>query len=61
MGIYKVDQLMAREMTRKQFLVTVGLGIIGIFGFSSLIGLLTKNAENSDNSRIPYGLHDYGP
>jgi hypothetical protein len=61
MRIYKVDQLLAREMTRKQFLVTVGLGIVGIFGFSSLIGMLTKNAENSDNGRVPYGMLNYGP
>jgi hypothetical protein len=59
--MYTINQLMVRKMTRKQFLITLGMGIVGLFGFSSLMGILSKNVPNSDNKLVDYGMRDYGP
>jgi hypothetical protein len=57
----KMDQLMAREMTRRQFLITLGMGIAGLFGFSSVIGMFTQDDPHSGNRLVGYGMQDYGP
>jgi hypothetical protein len=57
----KLDQLMAREMTRRQFLITLGMGVVGLFGFSSLIGMLSHSDLSSGNNLVDYGMRNYGP
>jgi hypothetical protein len=57
----KINQLMERQMTRKQFLVTLGMGIVGLFGFSSLMGIFSQNNPNPDNKLVDYGMRNYGP
>lgn len=37
----QVDALIQKEMTRKEFLTTVGFGVVSIMGFSSILKLLT--------------------
>lgn len=49
----KLDQLMHKEMTRRQFLVTLGFGLASLFGLSAVLGALTE----SDRSE---SLHGYG-
>jgi hypothetical protein len=56
----KLDQLLAMEVTRRQFLVTLGMGIAGLFGLSSLMGILSHN-ETKSNDIVGYGMRDYGP
>ena len=59
--MYKIDQLMVREMTRKQFLITLSMGVVGLFGFSSLMGIFSQNDPNSGNKLVDYGMRNYGP
>jgi hypothetical protein len=58
-----LNQLMQKEMTRQEFLLTLGLGVASIFGFSAIIHLLTgKSVHNRLNQRIGdgYGSTSYG-
>lgn len=57
----KIDQLMSREMTRRQFLITLGMGAVGIFGFSSLMAIFSQNDSKPSNSLVDYGMREYGP
>ena len=55
--------LMQKEMTRKEFLVTLGFGIATVFGFGSLIRILT--GKQAATGPIPptasgYGTGSYG-
>ncbi len=54
----RFDELLSKEMTRHQFLVTVGLGIISILGFSALIGAFSSESHSS--AMNGYGSRDYG-
>lgn len=57
----KMDQLMAREMTRRQFLATLGMGIVGLFGFSSFMGMFSQDDSPTGNKPVDYGMQNYGP
>lgn len=46
MQALNLNQLMQKEMTRKQFLVTIGIAIIAIFGFGNILKLLGKDLSN---------------
>jgi hypothetical protein len=55
--------LMQKEMTRKEFLMTLGFGIATVFGFGSLIRVLTgKQAITTPHESISsgYGSNVYG-
>jgi hypothetical protein len=51
---------MQREVTRKEFLATVGFGVASIFGFSTLIHLLTGKSFGVHHSGMGYGSSSYG-
>jgi hypothetical protein len=53
---------MQKEMSRKEFLITLVMGLSSIFGFSALIHLLTgKSVSSHINSRSEgYRSSDYG-
>lgn len=53
-----LDNLLQKEMSRKEFLATVGFGLASILGFSSLIKLLSSSQHNS--SSLSYGSSPYG-
>lgn len=54
-----IETLMHKEMTRKEFLATIGLGIATALGFGSLIRLL--NGKSSlHNVSSGYGSNTYG-
>ena len=56
-----LDQLMQKEMSRKEFLLTLGLGVISIFGFSRLVELFTGHSVHKNiNSHVGYDGADYG-
>ncbi len=55
----KLDNLMQREMTRKQFLMTMFGALISLFGISSVMGALTP--DSSDHKPADYGMRNYGP
>ena len=58
-----IQPLMQKEMSRKEFLLTLGLGMASIFGFSTIIHLLTgKSVESRFKQRVGsgYSSNDYG-
>jgi hypothetical protein len=52
-----IQTLMQKEMTRKEFLATVGLGVASILGFSSLLKLLGLKGNHQSSG---YGSRGYG-
>lgn len=57
------DNLMQKEMSRKEFLATLGFGMASILGFSTIIRLLTgKSADHHLSGRVGsgYGSSTYG-
>jgi hypothetical protein len=59
-----IDTLLQKEMSRKEFLATLGLGLASIMGFSTIIHLLTgKTFSSHINTHIStsgYGSSAYG-
>jgi hypothetical protein len=53
--------LMQKEVTRKEFLATLGLGVATIMGFGSIIRFLSGKNQGSLNA-VPtgYGASVYG-
>ncbi len=48
-----LDQLFQKEMSRSEFIATLGLSILSIFGFSHIIHLFTgKSVEDSLSNRV---------
>jgi hypothetical protein len=57
----KLSDLMQKEMTRKEFLATLGFGVATALGFSTLIRLVTGNDNNPfKQSSVGYGSGAYG-
>jgi hypothetical protein len=57
----KINDLIQRDMTRKEFLTTVGLGLATIFGFSAILRLITgKGLETQQSNAYGYGGGAYG-
>lgn len=54
-----LNQLLQKDMTRQEFLLTLGLGIASIFGFSTIIRLLTGHSLDRHVGR-GYGSSAYG-
>lgn len=58
----KLEKILSREMTRQQFLATLGVAIISLFGFSSVMGVLTGDSKTEGGDNPPgYGKQNYGP
>jgi hypothetical protein len=60
-----LNTLLVRDMTRKEFLATLGFGLVSILGFSNLIHLLTgkpinKYIDSASKSKNGYGSSSYG-
>jgi hypothetical protein len=58
MASTKLEELLSKEMTRRQFLIAVGLGFLSLFGVSALMGTLT--GSTSEHVMHGYGSRDYG-
>lgn len=58
----KLNGIMHKEMTRKEFLATLGFGIATIMGFSTLLRLLTGKDNNPFHQQqtMGYGNGAYG-
>jgi hypothetical protein len=61
----KISDLMQKEMTRKEFLATMGFGLATILGFSSIISMFTGksnpfNQQQQAGSALAYGGGAYG-
>jgi hypothetical protein len=57
-----LDVILQREMTRKEFLMTLGFGMASVLGFSTIIRLLTGRSVESrlHRSNRGYGSNPYG-
>jgi len=58
-----IHTLMQKDMTRKEFLTAMGFGVASIFGFSTLIHLLTGKSFGPiqhQQSGMGYGASKYG-
>ncbi len=57
----KITDLMQKEMTRKEFLATLGFGAATVFGFGAILQLLGKKSPlQNQTSRYGYGGGVYG-
>ena len=54
----KLEELLSTEMTRRQFLMTLGLGFISMFGLSAIMGAVTGSTP--EHVMRGYGSRDYG-
>ena len=58
-----IAKLMQKEMNRKEFIVTLAMGLASIFGFSTIIHMLTgKSVTSHLHERVEdgYGSTNYG-
>lgn len=57
----KLNGIMQKEVTRKEFLATVGFGLATVFGFSTVLELLGKNNPFQRTAVVHgYGNGAYG-
>ncbi len=57
----KLQPLLDREMSRKEFLWALGFGIVSIFGVSTIIRLLSgKSVETHLQQKVGFGATPYG-
>jgi hypothetical protein len=55
-----LESLAQKPMTRKEFLTTLGLGAASVFGFSSVIKLMSGKSNQQSNASAGYGSSVYG-
>jgi len=56
----QLQGLMQKEMSRKEFLATIGLGIVTVMGFSTLVNTLMGSKNNQQQANVGYGSNPYG-
>jgi Trp operon repressor len=59
----KITDILHTEMTRKEFLATLGFGIATIAGFSTVLKMLGKSnpwQQDTQNQTVNYGGSAYG-
>ena len=58
----QLNNLMQKEMTRKEFLTTMGFGVASVLGFSSLLKMLFGKGEqhHAQTAHMGYGASVYG-
>lgn len=58
----KMDTILAKEVTRKEFLQHLGFGMLAVIGFSGLIKTLleTNTTKVSHGRSFSYGGNTYG-
>lgn len=55
-----IGPLLERKVTRKQFLVMCGLGIMGITGFSAIVDTLNGHGSRGISNTQGFGSGAYG-
>lgn len=58
-----VQQVMQKEMSRKEFLTTFGFGVASLFGLGTLLRLMGHHPvsqQHANNSSMGYGSSVYG-
>ncbi|MEJ0072548.1 MAG: hypothetical protein WDN27_00405 [Candidatus Saccharibacteria bacterium] len=57
----KIEKLLEKEMTRKQFLLALLSGVVGFAGISAFLGAFTRGIDSSPSELPGYGMRGYGP
>ena len=55
-----IEHMLKKKMTRRQFLLGIGVGVFSLFGLSTLMGIMAK-PSGQGRSRPGYGRANYGP
>lgn len=55
--MYKIDHIAKKEMSRKEFLTVVGLGVASIFGIANFLRILSNQFTPVSHG---YGSSKYG-
>jgi hypothetical protein len=62
--MHKISDLMQKEMTRKEFLATMGFGVATVLGLSAIISALTGKSnpfqQQQAGTALSYGGGAYG-
>lgn len=57
----QLENIVGKEMTRKEFLTTVGFGIASLFGFSAVLKFLLHDQHQPGGAvNSGYGSSSYG-
>jgi hypothetical protein len=60
--VSKIDQILQKEMTRKQFILSIFTVLGALIGIPTILGILTKGTSTNTGSNLPgYGRQNYGP
>lgn len=57
--ISQLKQLLRKQVTRKEFLQLVGLGVLSLVGVTKLLGNVAPTTKTSGGN-IDYGVDEYG-
>lgn len=55
-----LDTLLQKEMSRKEFLATLGFGLASVMGLSTVLHLLTGKSLNTHLGHATVGASGYG-
>jgi hypothetical protein len=58
--MHKFDEVLNRRLTRKEFLLTLGMSFAWLFGISSIIGILSGKGHSPKLPQTSYGSGFYG-
>ncbi|HEX8762722.1 MAG TPA: hypothetical protein VF733_03090 [Candidatus Saccharimonadales bacterium] len=56
----RINQLMQKQMTRKEFLATIGFGVASLFGLGAILKILTNKDAALGKQNMGYGSGPYG-
>jgi hypothetical protein len=56
----RLNEIMSKEMTRKQFIGVLGAAILAVFGITSILDILSGNSKVEPVSKYGYGTGPYG-
>lgn len=58
----QIETILQKEMTRKEFLATLGFGVASILGFSNILRLIFSKGHESRGGSVlnGYGASVYG-
>jgi hypothetical protein len=60
--LIKLDSLLQKELTRKQFVQSIFAAVVGMAGITAFLGAFTKDVSKPAASDRPgYGNQGYGP
>lgn len=59
-ALLKLEKILQKEMTRKQFMLALASGVVGLLGISTFLGAFTRETTKPAED-TGYGDRHYGP